>query len=764
LDNRYALLIGINRYVDGHHLIDLKFAEKDCEDLRDALIDPALRAFKPENVHVIAGDNATTFNIQAALHRHLVRERKPGDLILVYFSGHGFLASDEQIPYLGSHDVQVNLLSENPNAGVRMDRLHEDVAKSPAAQVICMLDCCYSGAIAPGRSRESVAVTLDQSIIPEAFLRLGQGRVALVSCPPESVSRESEGLQNGVFTHFVLRGLRGEACEPDRSDVTFDSLVSFLRRRLPPEQSPGSFGQSFGRIVLSSPGRASGAADYEESERVLRPGTTRPKIEAVQNPLERYFAVLQDLLARLQEPREASFADATVLDAIRSVAGAEQAAVLRWQASHERAAGAERLSSVREIVPEQYSIVARKLSRPNDSEIAGRADRALDRTIDAIANSLVPHFHYHNVRLTQEGESGAPGVIIAPVAATGSTSRDFLVLSGLADHGERVDESMVHLFTALYKASNGLTALRQELVEAAVLDDLKQNYFSYVPLSWYERRFKLFQDRLKGVTTHYQPILYLQPQGVYISGWEALAREAGTGRTPLDIFVAAETWGTRFLTELDLHCTEAAVRNYVDALGRVGMRRPTDIQDLSVNVYPTTVLRRAYRELLSSLLEKYPLRKKLILEISEKRPIPSEVENLAAYRDKLQHYVKDLEIAFAIDDFGVGYSSIERLATLAPSYVKIDREVLHLQTGHHAIEYVLRVTAEKKLHPVEVVIEGFDGDSDISLGRLYALGVRYVQGFTIGKAGPELYRINRDDAVYLDTLLKDRGARAARRA
>jgi EAL domain-containing protein (putative c-di-GMP-specific phosphodiesterase class I) len=324
-----------------------------------------------------------------------------------------------------------------------------------------------------------------------------------------------------------------------------------------------------------------------------------------------------------------------------------------------------------------------------------------------------------------------------------------------------VDDVFMHIGLSLYLASNGLTSGRSDVLEASLLDNLKKHFYQHVPITWYLRRFELFRERLKSIVIYFQPVLCLQPKSLYISAWEALARDRDTGQTPNDIFEAAQIWGTRFVTELDLYCTEQAIQAYMGSLRDAKMQRPHEIPDLCINVYPSSIMRDVFMRKLEELLNNHPLRRRLVLEISEKFPLPPEAKDMDAFRDRLELFVKTLEVSFAIDDFGVGYSSVERLARLSPSYVKIDREVLHLQTGDHAIRYVLDVTSSKRLSPSKVVIEGFDGDSDLSLAHLYSLGVRYVQGFTIGKAGPQLYRIKKEDAKFLEALLVDKRAAGA---
>ena len=48
---------------------------------------------------------------------------------------------------------------------------------------------------------------------------------------PDELAWESAGMRNGVFTHYMLRGLRGEVAQPDGT-VWLSELFGFVSRRV----------------------------------------------------------------------------------------------------------------------------------------------------------------------------------------------------------------------------------------------------------------------------------------------------------------------------------------------------------------------------------------------------------------------------------------------------------------------------------------------------------------------------------------------------
>jgi EAL domain-containing protein (putative c-di-GMP-specific phosphodiesterase class I) len=305
-------------------------------------------------------------------------------------------------------------------------------------------------------------------------------------------------------------------------------------------------------------------------------------------------------------------------------------------------------------------------------------------------------------------------------------------------------------------------------IESHILDYLKM-FHKYVPGSLYERRSILFAKRLKKMSVRFQPIIYLGMDAPFVCGFEALASDPATNKTPLDLLKAAELWGTRFKIDLDCHFFETGLTTYKERLKATpGYRRPQDALDISINVYPETLLRSAYYSKVAEIMEKKLIPNyRLYLEISEKSPSPEIIpgdgvagKGITSFRDILKKYVKDFKLGFAIDDFGVGHASVARLGELTPSYIKIDRELLKLETAYDTvkftIDYIDEIVSSKHLSSSKVVLEGFDKEilQTLSLSRLMKSGVQFIQSYIVGTPTDQLARLNSEQRDYLISLMK----------
>ncbi|MBD2164724.1 EAL domain-containing protein [Calothrix membranacea FACHB-236] len=367
---------------------------------------------------------------------------------------------------------------------------------------------------------------------------------------------------------------------------------------------------------------------------------------------------------------------------------------------------------------------------------------------------------YHGIYRLHEDKNGViKAFVIIPLK--GLPQADVIVVCGIPKDSYLLGDAYGRILASFYHACQKFSR-KPALVEAAILDDLKKD-FGFVAAHLYEKRFQLFCDRLQKMIVYFEPVLHLDADELFISSWEALARDPETLTAPVDLFQAAEMWGTRFTIELDQYFLRTATTSYQEARKKSKQNRAEDIAPLSVNVYPDSLIRKAYFETVSQVIqEKAISARNLILEISEKAELPqfndgSRLQTpLTFFKTKLVEYVRQLQIRFAIDDFGVGYASVSRLAGLHPSHVKIDRNILYHQSSDIIIRFVHELVGANNLNPSHVIVEGIDETTPISLYHLKELGVNYIQGHIVGKPSPEIYRLSKEKYDDLKKLILEK--------
>jgi EAL domain-containing protein (putative c-di-GMP-specific phosphodiesterase class I) len=762
-DNQFhAVIIGFNKFND-HRLPDLQFAEKDAKDLYDVLVDPDAGNYSPDHIKLITGES-NEYDIEAEL---FALKNKTGT-VLVYYSGHGFFVNG--ISYLGTPNVSLDTIKKNPKAGLRMEEdLYKGVfLETKAQKVIFLLDCCYSGSFFPDILKNKGQVLEAKKLVNEEYFTGHAGRVAFVSSLGKEVSRESTDLRNGIFTYYLIRGIKGAAVErfDSKGAVTMSSLVSYVQARVQESstvdrkinstslaemefveqgQTPVFYGQST-RIVISYPKKAL-SSDSLEEKHLPASVDKSVKLNPLESPLQgqiECFSKVSIALQNMPKNANANIGD-LALKAIQDAFGLDFAFISQLQP---------------DLSPE-YSPKFCGLPSQSNMSPANYCRYTLDEMYPYISKEKKELLPVRYGFFKPVGGTKSETTYMAAIPLRIESPREFLFLCGLNENHLKYGEVLGQILHSFYYATRGLNVITEDIkrVEAEILDDIKR-VFNRVPHEIYQERKTRFDDRLKTIDFAFEPMLKFGKSKFKISAWEALARDPKIDRAPFDLFVSSELWGAQFITSLDMYCLENAIDSF-KKLWEVE-RKGHEVQTLSVNVYPQTLFRSSYKQLLETIIRTNEdfWDDNLVLEISEKKAlISSSDENFAnknvikEFLSRIDELTKDLHIRFAIDDFGVDNSSIARLIKLELDHVKIDRDILLHEDPGLTLRYVNEVIGKAHHHPGTIIVEGFDEDSHISLPELYKIGISHVQGHLIRRACKTVQDLNESERDYIGKQL-----------
>lgn len=214
----YALVVGIADYQNLPAKANLRFSERDAEDLFEVLISPEGGNFHVENVHRLIGPKATLANFRHELEEWLPAVAQDGDRVLIYFAGHGFVYQGRA--YLAPYDVDPNNVAAT---AYPMDTLGTVAGtRIKAKDKILLTDSCHSGAI---RAEDTQGFN-------HSLIDLNKSLFSLTASRDRELSFEgaSWGGGHGVFTYYVKTGLEGQADENGDGIVTADELYDYVYR------------------------------------------------------------------------------------------------------------------------------------------------------------------------------------------------------------------------------------------------------------------------------------------------------------------------------------------------------------------------------------------------------------------------------------------------------------------------------------------------------------------------------------------------------
>lgn len=245
MNHHYALIVGIDNYVDAAHFMPLSFVQADAAALYALLIDPERGGWQAENVVYLAGEAATRDEIESQLRELCLVKAQPDDLVLLYFAGHAFVDPATQDGYLALHKTS----AERPATGLHLPTLVDHyLYDSKAGNILTLLDIHHAGS---GWQR---AVAEDRLLFGQALLDLPRtkGRAFLTTRRQSEVSRGQMEQGHGVFMTHLLDALEGEAANPRTGRITLGTLYDYFDEKMSRTEPayPQKFGHEHGSMVL----------------------------------------------------------------------------------------------------------------------------------------------------------------------------------------------------------------------------------------------------------------------------------------------------------------------------------------------------------------------------------------------------------------------------------------------------------------------------------------------------------------------------------
>ena len=131
--------------------------------------------------------------------------------------------------------------------------LENVLAATPAKHFLVVLDCCYAGLAVLRSAPAAVSPHFEAATTESAREVLAAGR------PGEQVADAFEDTGHSAFTHFLLRGLKGEAFPAGKDFATASELASYLQRNVIEatggRQNPIATAEGLGTFVFRLPPR-----------------------------------------------------------------------------------------------------------------------------------------------------------------------------------------------------------------------------------------------------------------------------------------------------------------------------------------------------------------------------------------------------------------------------------------------------------------------------------------------------------------------------
>jgi tetratricopeptide (TPR) repeat protein len=234
-DDQWALLVGISNYPG--QIQKLTYASKDARAINDLLTSAA--RLPADHVRLLTDDGqgaalATKQNILAAID-NLAGRVQPNHQVIVFLAGHGIargLGAQAKSYFLPA-DVDASSKESLERTGLDLEELSRRLGNLKASQFTIFMDACREDPF-PGRGIKGNTMT----DVMARGLRVTPSASQANATPPTSVvfyacqvgerAYEDPKLEHGVFTYYILNGIRELAGRPD-GRVEAGYLAAYLR-------------------------------------------------------------------------------------------------------------------------------------------------------------------------------------------------------------------------------------------------------------------------------------------------------------------------------------------------------------------------------------------------------------------------------------------------------------------------------------------------------------------------------------------------------
>jgi len=216
----YAVVIGISKY---RSVPEIKYASKDAETVKKYL--HTVGGLPSQNIKFMTDDMATKADIESSIEEWLPKRVKPSSKVFVYYSGHGtpdpMTNESFIVPYEGEPGSIKKLYP--------LKKMYASLNKLPAEKMLVMLDSCFSGSgersIFPEGARP-VSLAIENPVLA------GEKMIVLAASEGDEISSDYDEGGHGLFTYYLLKGMKGDADVDENGKVDIAELYLFVKDRV----------------------------------------------------------------------------------------------------------------------------------------------------------------------------------------------------------------------------------------------------------------------------------------------------------------------------------------------------------------------------------------------------------------------------------------------------------------------------------------------------------------------------------------------------
>ncbi len=288
-----AVIVGINTYPDK----PLRGCVNDAQTMKSILM--TRYGFPESGITLLTDAKATKHNIEQAFNDALIKQSRPGDVAVFYFSGHGFFVPDESGDEPDQNDEMLmtpDFTLARKSTWLTDDHLRYWLSKLRTDRVLVILDTCHSGTGTRGGDdlhgkfyelgySRGIGGPDTRSFRPGTTMkvRTNMNHVLLAACASHEIARERTDQPGALFSSYLLKELK--SAEPgmkfsDLKDNVNPKVAEYVRRtRHPHKPQTPQYEGSLNRSITDFLGAKTGKPPRQDSAETTHVAPPEPQTE-----------------------------------------------------------------------------------------------------------------------------------------------------------------------------------------------------------------------------------------------------------------------------------------------------------------------------------------------------------------------------------------------------------------------------------------------------------------------------------------------------
>ena len=215
----WALAVGVAEYQNSE-VQTLRYPDNDAFQMFAFWMSQQGGGLDDEHARVLV-DDAATKKVVLNNMDELFSKAEADDLVIFFFSGHGLAGSFLTTDYDGA------------GLQLRHREINTMMTKCPARHKLIIADACFAGSFVASKGLNSRPNANEMSERFYGELQKSEtGTAYFLSCAPNEESLEVNTFHDSVFTHFVLKGLKGAANTNGDKIITLKELFDYVYKNV----------------------------------------------------------------------------------------------------------------------------------------------------------------------------------------------------------------------------------------------------------------------------------------------------------------------------------------------------------------------------------------------------------------------------------------------------------------------------------------------------------------------------------------------------